>query len=316
MQYRSSKRFGRSRQSRDCHRKRIICFRIVCDLSLMQDWHGLHKCAGSFLIFISGRFLLLSKMENTDKPMTSNRIALEVDGLTIVGEIFYPPQVQGLRPALCLCHGIPATKPVVPDSGYAELAQRFALEGFVTCAFNFRGTGESGGNLDLLGWTRDLDAIITCLIQINCVDKSRIFLMGFSGGAAASAYVAAHDERISALVLCACPAEFSTLRLDRLYDQCLTIGTIRDINPPFSLDEWRNHFLEVNPINWVDRISPRPILILHGDKDELIEVAHARRLFDKSREPKQLVLIPGGEHRLRVSETAMDTALAWLKAQG
>jgi dipeptidyl aminopeptidase/acylaminoacyl peptidase len=252
-------------------------------------------------------------VDNDDNPAAGNRISLQVDGLTIVGEIYYPPQMQGLRPTLCLCHGIPAAKPVAPDSGYAELAQRFALKGFVTCAFNFRGTGESGGNLDLLDWTRDLAAVITHLTGVRGVDASRIFLMGFSGGAAASAYVAAHDQRVSALVLCACPAEFSILRLDQLFDQCCTIGTIRDSNPPFSLDEWRNHFLKVNPINWIDKISPRPILILHGDRDDLIDVAHARRLFDKSKEPKQLVLIPGGEHRLRISQMAMDTALAWLK---
>jgi fermentation-respiration switch protein FrsA (DUF1100 family) len=139
--------------------------------------------------------------------------------------------------------------------------------------------------------------------------------MGFSGGAAAATYAAARDSRISALVLCACPAEFSSLRLDRLLEQCRKIGTFRDRDFPSSPDEWRRNFLEVNPIQWVDKIAPRPLLILHGDKDELIKTAHARRLYEKAGEPKKLVLIPGGEHRLRISKTAMEKALAWLKRQ-
>jgi alpha-beta hydrolase superfamily lysophospholipase len=244
----------------------------------------------------------------------SSKITLEVDGIKIAAEIHYPPQIQGRHPTLCLCHGIPASNPVPPNPGYTQLAQQFASEGFVACAFNFRGTGESGGNLDLLDWTRDLDAVITRLTQLQCVDKSKLFLMGFSGGAAASVYVTAHDNRITALVSCACPAEFSFLRLDGLLQQCREIGTIREESFPPSLDEWRNHFLEVNPIRWIDKISPRPLLILHGDQDELIEVSHARRLFKRAKEPKQLVVIPGGEHRLRTNEAALSAALAWLKS--
>lgn len=247
--------------------------------------------------------------------MDVGKIILDVDDLKIVGEIYYPPTMHGPRPALCLCHGIPSLIPGPADGGYPALAQRFAREGFVACVFNFRGAGESGGNLDLLGWTRDLGAIVTYLAKVKTIDKSKISLMGFSGGAAASAYVAAHDRRVSALILCACPAEFSTLRLDGLLEQCRIAGTIRDADFPHSPEEWRDHFLEVNPIRWIDRISPRPILILHGDKDELIDVSQARKLYDRAKEPKQLIIIPGGAHRLRTNEAAINAALTWLKAK-
>jgi fermentation-respiration switch protein FrsA (DUF1100 family) len=98
-------------------------------------------------------------------------------------------------------------------------------------------------------------------------------------------------------------------------EQCRKTGTFRDKDFPSSPDEWRNNFLKMNPIQWVDKIAPRPLLILHGEKDELIEVAHARSLYDRAAEPKQFVLVPGGEHRLRISEAAMGAALSWLKAR-
>jgi uncharacterized protein len=246
--------------------------------------------------------------------MNTEQFSLAVDGIIIAGEIYYPPQARDSYPAVCLCHGIPSPNPGPPNLGYPQLARRFALEGFITCVFNFRGTGQSGGNLDLLSWTYDLDAVVANLVKIQCVDKSRIFLMGFSAGAATSVYVAAHDKRISALVSCASPAEFSSLRLDELLEQCRSLGTIKDEFFSFSLDEWRNHFLEINPIRWIDKVSPRPLLIIHGESDELIGLDHSERLYEKANDPKQLVIIPGAGHRLRTNEMAMDTALSWLKA--
>jgi uncharacterized protein len=213
-----------------------------------------------------------------------------------------------------LCHGIPSPNPGPPNQGYPQLAERFAIEGFITCVFNFRGTGQSGGNLDLLGWTHDLEAVVAHMTKIPYVDQSRIFLMGFSAGAATSIYVAARNARISAVVSCASPAEFPSLRLDELLQQCRNLGTIKEELYSFSPKEWRDHFFEINPIRWIDRISPRPLLIIHGTSDELIDQNHAERLYEKAKEPKRLVVIPEAGHRLRTNEMAMDTALSWLKA--
>ena len=225
----------------------------------------------------------------------AEKFSLDVNGLKIVGEIYYPPQLQGSQPALCLCHGIPAAVPDPSDRGYPLLAERFSQEGFITCIFNFRGCGESEGNLDLLGWTRDLAAVVNCLAQLKRVDRSRISLMGFSGGAATATYVTAHDRCVSALVACACPAEFSILTngqgLEKLLEQCRNVGTIRDANFPPSLDKWGDHFREVSPINWIEKVSPRPLLIIHGDQDELIAPSNAKRPGLEADRPKERYLV-------------------------
>ena len=250
--------------------------------------------------------------------MVSNRsFSILIDGLTITGAIFYPETGTTPPPVLCLCHGIPAAIPTPGDPGYPALAERFAREGFMTCIFNFRGCGDSEGNLDLLDWTRDLHEIITFLYEHKDSDKTRINLMGFSGGAAAASYVAAADERVSALVLCACPAQFSIGALGRnpeeFLEQCRKVGTIRDAGFPPSLDEWTQHFRDVSPIDYVDKISPRPLLIIHGDDDETIPLRHASELFAMAKEPRKLIVIPGGSHRLKTNQQAMESAAAWLK---
>ncbi len=238
-------------------------------------------------------------------------VFIKVDGLRLKGEI-HLPQGRGPFPVLCLCHGIPARPPDSSDPGYRTLAERFSQEGFLSFAFNFRGAGESEGNFDLLGWARDLKAVLDWLCSIEEADKTRVSVMGFSGGAAVAVYVAAHNERIRALVACACPAEF-TFPPEEMLRQAREVGTIRDPDFPPSFEEWARGFQEVSPINFIGKISPRPLLILHGESDELVPPSHARRLYEKAREPKKLILVPGGEHRLRVNRQAMDAALKWLK---
>lgn len=247
----------------------------------------------------------------------SERFSILVDGNNLVGELYYPSQTQSSSPVLCICHGIPAAVSDPNDRGYPILAESFAHEGFITCIFNFRGCGVSEGNLDLLDWTRDLDGIITYLSRLDNVDTTRFSLMGFSGGAATSACVAARDPRVSALVLCACPAMFSIGALNRKPDdflaQCRQVGTVRDDDFPPSVEEWAEHFRQVSPIDCIDKISPRPLLIIHGDADKTIPPDHASQLYAFAKDPRSLVMVPGGEHRLRTNQMAMDAALEWLK---
>ena len=39
-----------------------------------------------------------------------------------------------------------------------------------------------------------------------------------------------------------------------------------------------------------------PVLIIHGDEDEIIPVEMGRRLFAAARDPKELYIIPGAHH--------------------
>ena len=243
---------------------------------------------------------------------------MKADGLELVGELHIPSKDQ-IYPALCICHGIPATPPDPTDRGYALLAQRFCHAGLATLIFNFRGTGRSEGNLDILGWSRDLLIAIDFLYNLKELDKTRLCLLGFSGGAAVSVYTAAQDSRVSAVVTCACPADFHSLSqketpLDTI-QRFRQIGAIRDKDFPPSIEDWQKGFETITPINWIDKISPRPLLLVHGDADELIPLEHAQKLYQKAKEPKELKIIPGAKHRMRLEKAAMDLVLDWLKAR-
>jgi len=252
--------------------------------------------------------------------MTSRAVALEAEGIKIAGQFYLPSEAgQTLYPTVCICHGIPARVPDPSDRGYPLLAERICRQGFAVLIFNFRGCGFSSGNLDILGWTRDLKAAIDYLWALPEVDRSGLSLLGFSGGAAVSIYIASQDKRVSSIVTCACPAEFTFItKADNpwsVIEQFRSIGTIRDKDFPPSIEEWLSGFRLVSPIKYVAKIAPRPLLLVHGGEDEVVNVAHARRLYNRAGEPKQLIIIGGARHRLRQNDQAMATVIDWLKLQ-
>jgi alpha/beta superfamily hydrolase len=233
--------------------------------------------------------------------------------------LFLPDRLQMKKaPALCICHGIPSGNPPDPnDPGYPQLARDLTELGLVVVIFNFRGTGLSGGNFDILGWTKDLGAILDFLWNRSEVDRSRIFVMGFSGGGVVSIYCAAHDPRISYVIACASPAEFHFAqdhdRAQVFLNHCRNIGIIREDDFPPSPDAWIDNFKKISPKKWIKKISPRPILLIHGDADDLVNVSHAKTLYAHSANPKELEIVRGAGHRLRLEKKVISKAANWVK---
>jgi len=248
--------------------------------------------------------------------VTEQPVGFTSDELRLAGRLFLPDGASQ-APGLCVCHGIPAVPFNPSEQGYAVLARRFAAEGFATLIFNFRGAGLSQGDFDMAGWTRDLEQAVRCLSHQRLVDKSRIFLLGFSGGAAAAICAAARNPDVRGVVSCASPATFDDLFAGAAMDGAVAhwrqIGIIRDPSFPPDRRAWGQGFRDVEPVSHVARLAPRPLLILHGDADEVVPVAHASRLYGAAAEPKELAIIPEGHHRLRVDERAMDLAANRLK---
>jgi fermentation-respiration switch protein FrsA (DUF1100 family) len=78
------------------------------------------------------------------------------------------------------------------------------------------------------------------------------------------------------------------------------------------VEKWLEGFKTVAPVAYIDKISPKPLLLVHGDQDDVVPVAHAEKFFKKAGQPKELVILPGAGHRLRQDERAIDAAMKWL----
>jgi len=250
--------------------------------------------------------------------MRDSAVILTADDIILAGEVFLPDDCSGSYPAICICHGIPAV-PYNPQEkgGYPELAGRFCRSGFAALVFNFRGCGPSQGNIDMTGWTHDLEAAIDFLHMLPEVDRHKIYLLGSSGGAAACIYAAAHNKRVSAVATLACPAEFdfmaSGYTANSLVNRFREIGIIKDSDFPSSMEKWLEGFKTVAPIEYIGKIAPRPLLLVHGESDDVVPVEHVERLYAKAGQPKEKIIIPGAGHRLRQDERAIVAVMTWLQ---
>ena len=240
---------------------------------------------------------------------------VRVDGLTIRGAWCARSGATRL-PVLLIMHGIPRAKPEPGDQTYRVLARAAAADGWLAVIFNFRGTGASEGDLSLAGWLRDCQAVIAWARALPAADPARLALLGFSAGASVAIRAAAQDPAITAVAAVSSPSEYSFLTdvmpaagWVRLFRE---IGLIRDPAFPTSPAEWEAEFEAAAPRKYVTALAPRPLLIMHGDEDETIPVAQARALYQAAGPGRELVIIPGGKHRLRADERAVRTAREWL----
>jgi len=249
--------------------------------------------------------------------MKREKIVWKSEGLRIFGEIYHPVGSSFPFPSLVICHGIPGKTKGTDDPGYPALAERFCRAGFLAVIFNFRGTGESEGNFDLLGWANDLESGLDYLRKRPEVDRGRLYLMGFSGGGAVSIYVAARRKEIAGVISCASPAEFDDLASGRTLTDFLAhsreVGIIRDPLFPPSFPEWKKTFETVKPVEWIAQIPPRPLLLIQGTADDVVDPRHVRLLYERVEGKADFYVIEGAGHRLRLEERAMDKAEEWLK---
>lgn len=206
------------------------------------------------------------------------------DGVMLHGS--FAPSRNGVT--VVLAHGHGATRAQM----YPEMVF-FEDHGFGVLAFDWRGHGESSGESSTRGSQERLDLIaaLDFLGREPGVDARRIGVVGFSRGGSVAIEVAARDPRISAVV-----AEAASVSL--------ITALKRDIGWPRYVPDWplrwaaRRAGLDVAfaPIETVARISPRPVLIIQGTRDDSVPVSDALSLYEAAGEPRQLWLVEGAAH--------------------
>ncbi|HNR11700.1 MAG TPA: alpha/beta fold hydrolase [Thermodesulfobacteriota bacterium] len=248
--------------------------------------------------------------------MEETGFSLSHEGITIRGRMFRPSAAsEEGRGCIVLCHGIPAGGPPDPqDPGYPGLAKDLVRLGFQAVVFSFRGAGESSGDFDIQGWLDDLKVVVA---YVRNHTTFLPILFGFSAGAAVSVCLAAEDPALGGLILCGCPADFNGILVEEGPEHFLaharSIGIVRSNDFPQNYSAWVRGFHTVYAYGCIGRIERIPTLIVHGDNDDVVSVEHSYRLYERARNPKELVIIRGGSHRLRLDPEAMQVTRAWLE---
>ena len=245
------------------------------------------------------------------------------DNVFISGAIF-KPAINNIHDnqSVVICHGMPSYKSNSADSvtdntgeiSYVDLAEWFALEGITTVIFNFRGTGESGGNFHHMGWVQDLNAVVDWLLTGNHAHPDKICLLGSSLGAAVAIYVTAHRKEIAGIVSFASPYSMGSIENpEQSLNRYKRMGIVRDDEFPVSLQNWAAEPEELDPSKWIGHIHPRPLLLLHGTEDTVVDPIALQILQDRSGNKTQSILMPGVKHRFRSEPEVIQISIDWLK---
>ena len=221
-----------------------------------------------------------------------------------------------LRPALVLLHGFPAGPLGARATGqtYPQLADRIAADvGWIVFTFNFRGTGESGGDFSIGGWLTDVRAAVAHVRERD--DVSGVWLAGASTGGSLALCVAGSDPGIKGVATMAAPSDFDSWAADSraFLEHCRTVGIVRTAGFPPDLGAWTREMRECRPLAAIAGIPPRPLMIIQGDEDDTVSTWDARALVDASGGRAELRIISGAGHRLRHDPRAIAILLGWLE---
>jgi len=209
---------------------------------------------------------------------------------------------RGFSKVVIIAHGFYNNKDTFLFRGITEA---FSKE-YDVIVFDFRGHGKSS---DRFSWTaheqKDLQAIITYAKENHYM---KIGVIGFSLGAAVALIEVSNYHNIDSLIAVSTPVDLKSINYhfwekDMWEDLKLNFGIkgqgkgIRPGNP----------FLKkIRPLDIVDKVSPTPVLFLHGEKDWLVKPSHSQRLFKKANNPKTLTIIKDGGHAERMFDVFPD----------
>lgn len=161
-------------------------------------------------------------------------------------------------------------------------ASLLTAAGFDVLLFDYRGYGRSSGSASEPGTYRDARAALACLTRQPGVDPSRILYLGESlGGAVALELALAHPP--AGLVLL---STFTSVRdLARVHYPFIPAALVPDAYPSLR------------------RIAHlrAPLLIVHGERDEIVPLSQAKTLFEAAPGQKRLRTMPGVGHNDLIS---------------
>lgn len=250
-------------------KRRIINF-ILAAISLA----GLIYLFALAYIYFSQSQLLYqayNKKEQADIPkLAINDLRIKANDGTLLQIWYLPPQKN--MPVFLFFHGQGASL----ESGKWRY-YRLRKNGFGFLALAYRGFSSSEGAPSEKGLFLDGLAAYDFLISQG-IKPNDIIIHGHSLGSGVATYVAA-KRKARALIL---EAPFSS---------ALDVAKSRLKEFPVDL-LMRDKFENSKYIKDVHT----PLLVVHGDKDEVIPIQFGKKLFESANSPKSFILIKNGNH--------------------
>ena len=197
------------------------------------------------------------------------------------------------RATLLICHGY-----------FRSLAEPWQIgkelnqSGYNVLLLDFRASGDSGGRFTTVGYKECWDLLAATHFVRRRFGRSPIGVLGISMGASVAIITSAQSSEIEAVVA---DSPFSNLeavmgwkipdflpfhRLHPLAWLCIRVGERLS----------GSRLRDVNPLEHVRPVVPRPLLLIYGERDSYIPPGQREELYSHAAEPKKLWLAPRSDH--------------------
>lgn len=216
------------------------------------------------------------------------------------------PAEQADAPALLYLHG----------SRWNLTGHLFRLEqirslGFSVLAIDYRGFGQSLGELPSEASVYEDARIAWDHLKTLQPDAAKRLIYGHSLGGAVAVDLAAELGRKADRQ--GEPREARALIIES------TFTTLADIATEVADTSWPIRWLVSQKFDSIDKIDEvgMPLLLVHGTHDQYVPARFSEELYAAARQPKQLLLVEGGNHNnaMRVGRPAYAEAIQQLLSQ-
>jgi alpha-beta hydrolase superfamily lysophospholipase len=227
--------------------------------------------------------------------------------------IFHHPASEP-KAAVILCHGMESSK---ESEKLVTLSRRLSERGILALRFDFAGSGESEGKFEEITYSGEVEDLRAAYEVVMKYRPKKIGVLGSSMGGTVALLFAAEEQNVAALVTIAAP-----VHPERFSERLST---------PEDTEQWRAqgfieyhgrrlnvsllHDLEVLDVPKAARKISCPVLVIHGDKDDIVPVEEGHELFAELAAPKRLCIIEGSGHRLTEPahlQKALAESIDWL----
>lgn len=225
--------------------------------------------------------------------------------LTLRGMLHMPndASAQNKKPLVIIFHGFTADRNETFFI-HTKLSRLLCEHGIASVRFDFAHTGESDGsfeNMTLSTQVADGAAILDWAKTLDHVDSSRIALHGMSmGGATAAILAGRRADDLCALSLWS-PAlnameEARTKHIKGMFFPNIEQDGVADadgieIGAGYCLDA-----LEQHEYDDAAKFTGKPVLLVHGDADDIVPIAVSEKLKSIYGDNAELVPVHGANH--------------------
>jgi hypothetical protein len=162
-------------------------------------------------------------------------------------------------------------------------------EGYNTFIFDYRGYGLSQGETEIDGVHQDGLAALRFIARYPKVDPDKLVVFGQSLGGAIAIYSVAHaGVPVKALIIESSFADYRTIFQEKLAGIFFTWPL-----------QWPLSFAVTNqysPLVQLPWLKDVPLLVVHGDADQIVPIHHGRQLFEAASGDKTFWQVEGGDH--------------------